>query len=110
MNVGGFVDVFHLSVSEMVDSVYRVNWLRAKACYDRWEEELTMVVHEMEWTTLWFKHEEESWKRRAEMSEEEGNLGKSAYGWKQVEMWKEFRKEAVKAFRGKAISLADADV
>ena len=53
MNVGGFV---HLSASEMVDSVYRVNWLRAKAHYDRWEEELTMVVHEMEWTTLWFKH------------------------------------------------------
>ena len=25
-------------------------------------------------------------------------------------MWKEFRKEAVKAFRGKAILLADADV
>lgn len=47
MNLGGFVDVFHLSASEMVDSVYRVNWLRAKACYDRWEEELTMVVHEM---------------------------------------------------------------
>ena len=110
MNVGGLVDVFHLSASEMVDSVYRVNWLRAKARYDRWEEELMMVVHEMEWTTLWFKHEEESWKRRAEVSEEVGNLGKSAYGWKQVKMWKEFRKEAVKAFRGKAISLADADV
>ena len=44
------------------------------------------------------------------MSEEERSLGKSAYGWKQVEMWKEFRKEAVKAFRGKAILLADADV
>ena len=79
MNVGGFLDVFLLSASEVVvDSVYRVNWLRAKACYDRWEKELMVVVHEMEWTTLWLKHEEESWKRRVEVSEEEENLGKSA--------------------------------
>ncbi|KAG1797545.1 uncharacterized protein BJ212DRAFT_1289685 [Suillus subaureus] len=30
--------------------VYWVNWLKAKAQYDRWSEELKLVQHEMYWT------------------------------------------------------------
>ena len=29
--------------------VYRVNWLRAKAWMDRWQEEVTLVQNEMRW-------------------------------------------------------------
>jgi hypothetical protein len=39
--------------------VYRVNWLKAKARWNRWEEELSLVQHEMGWTIGWFKHQEE---------------------------------------------------
>jgi hypothetical protein len=34
--------------------VYCINWVRAKACVDQWEEEQILVKNEMEWTMLWF--------------------------------------------------------
>jgi len=43
--------------------VYQVNWLRAKACVDRWLEEETLVKHEMEWTVIWFKNQAKLWGR-----------------------------------------------
>ncbi|KAG1883649.1 hypothetical protein F4604DRAFT_1677400 [Suillus subluteus] len=33
-----------------MDKFYRVNWLKAKARWQRWEEELSLVQHEMGWT------------------------------------------------------------
>ncbi|KAG2108609.1 uncharacterized protein F5147DRAFT_799314, partial [Suillus discolor] len=33
-----------------MDEFYRVNWLKAKARWQRWEEELRLVQHEMGWT------------------------------------------------------------
>ena len=45
------VSIYHAS------EVYRVSWLKAKARYDRWNEEFQMVQAEMFWTTLWFKHQ-----------------------------------------------------
>jgi len=33
--------------------VYRVNWLRAKARMDRWQEEVTLVQNETRWMHLW---------------------------------------------------------
>ena len=36
--------------------VHRVNWLRAKAAFDRGREERTLVRHEMKWTTSYFAH------------------------------------------------------
>ncbi|KAG2130738.1 hypothetical protein DEU56DRAFT_757809 [Suillus clintonianus] len=35
-----------------MDEFYRVNWLKAKARWQRWEEELRLVQHEMGWTVL----------------------------------------------------------
>ena len=52
-----------LSTLEGVDAdiigchtVYRVNWLRAKARFDRWDEEDEIVRSEMRWTLLYFEH------------------------------------------------------
>jgi hypothetical protein len=51
-------------------AVYRVNWLRAKAQFNRWEEETKMVKNEMTWTTLWFENQRKRWQDRAEKCEE----------------------------------------
>jgi hypothetical protein len=80
--------------------VYRVNWLRAKARYDRWNEELSIVQHEMKWTILWFKHQMEEWKNRLKRSAEERKPGHIAYAEKQVAMWKMFMREGEQGFRG----------
>ncbi|KAF8463731.1 hypothetical protein DFH94DRAFT_686719 [Russula ochroleuca] len=79
---------------------YRVNWLRAKAHHDRWNEELLIVQHEMKWTILWFKHQVKEWKARLNKSTEENKLGHVAYAEKQVAMWKMFIREGECGFSG----------
>jgi hypothetical protein len=79
-------------------AVYRVNWLRAKARFNRWEEESEMVKNEMTWTVLWFENQRKRWQDRAEKSMERQQSGHACYAWKQVEMWKVFRREAESTF------------
>ncbi|KAG2089645.1 hypothetical protein BD769DRAFT_1371923, partial [Suillus cothurnatus] len=40
---------------------YKVNWLKAKARWQRWEEELRLVQHKMGWTVSWFKYRMGKW-------------------------------------------------
>ncbi|KIM61410.1 hypothetical protein SCLCIDRAFT_122156, partial [Scleroderma citrinum Foug A] len=58
---------WHLE-SNQTSEVFRVSWLKAKARYERWNEELQMVEGEMFWTTLWFKHQEREWERRCKQA------------------------------------------
>ena len=76
--------------------VYRVNWLRAKARKDRWEEEMELVVSEMNWTVECFKYHEKRWERRAEGTQ---GLGQKAYAWKQKAMWENWGKSAEERFK-----------
>jgi hypothetical protein len=79
-----------------MSEVYRVSWLKAKARYERWEEESTIVKHEMFWTILWFKHQEHVWETRfVEHSMEPGH---QAYAAKQRHVWERFRKNAERSF------------
>ncbi|KAI6022197.1 hypothetical protein PISMIDRAFT_109000 [Pisolithus microcarpus 441] len=78
--------------------VYRINWLKARARRDRWREEVSLVRHEMLWTTLWFQYQKEIWETRALQSTEPG---KEAYASKQVELWSDFAKKAGLMFQGK---------
>ena len=70
-----------------IAKVYRVNWLRAKARVDRWEEEVKLVQHEMQWTVKWFENQHHIWGGRAEASMDKGEVGHASYAWKQQEMW-----------------------
>jgi hypothetical protein len=80
--------------------VYRVNWLRAKARSDRWSEELKIVKHEMKWTVLWFEHQIKEWQDRLDESLKKNKPGHVAYAEKQAAMWKDFKSEADRGFRG----------
>ncbi|KAG9315413.1 hypothetical protein JVU11DRAFT_4564 [Chiua virens] len=73
----------------------RVSWLKARARYTRWKEELEMVRHEMFWITLWFKHQEEEWEKRSKNSQEPGHV---AYAEKQKDLWQRFRQKAENTF------------
>ena len=44
--------------------VYRVSWLRAKAHFFWWSEELPLVGYEMQWMVNWFRWKEGEWKKR----------------------------------------------
>jgi hypothetical protein len=76
-----------------------VNWLRARARCQRWEEELLLVQNEMRWTTLWFKHQEHIWIERVKKSIQLQSTGHGCYASKQVYIWGQFIKEAEQAFK-----------
>jgi hypothetical protein len=78
--------------------VYRVNWLRAKARVDRWNEELTLVKQEMKWTILWFRNQANLWMKRLEKEESNLPIGHKAYAIKQKKIWNEFEKKASEVF------------
>ncbi|KAG1732280.1 hypothetical protein EDB19DRAFT_1831399 [Suillus lakei] len=75
---------------------YCVNWLKAKARYDRWSEELKLVQHEMFWTVSWFGTR----RSRADKSIKDGH---KAYAEKQASMWAKFSAKGLKNFQGKLI-------
>jgi hypothetical protein len=78
--------------------VYRVNWLRAKARVDRWEEELTLVKNEMLWTTLWFRHQADIWSDHSRRDDNYLPIGHKAYAAKQEKLWNAFLKKASERF------------
>lgn len=45
----------------MLETVKRVHWLRARAQFHRWQEEIILVSHEMEWTVRYFLHHSDRW-------------------------------------------------
>ncbi|GBE79978.1 hypothetical protein SCP_0211800 [Sparassis crispa] len=55
--------------SEWMDEFYRVNWLRARARYERWREERVLVHSEMAWTIATFKRNAERWAHWLEMTD-----------------------------------------
>ena len=89
-----------------------MNWLRAKARYDRWEEEHNMVRHEMEWTVKYFEHREQQWEgRRCAVSEEEiGASGLRCYAAKQAGLWRTFAERAKALFRGEIPDVHNTDL
>ncbi|KAG0691726.1 hypothetical protein DFH29DRAFT_819085, partial [Suillus ampliporus] len=80
--------------------VYRVNWLKAKARYNRWSEELKLVQHEMFGPYPGFGTQEERWRVRADESIKNGNR---AYAERQASMWAEFSAQGLKNFEGKLL-------
>ena len=76
-----------LTTCDAFSPVYRVNWLRAKARKERWEEEIDLVENEMEWTTRCFHYHEERWRQRALNAK---GPGERAYAWKQNSTWGEW--------------------
>ena len=77
---------------------YRVNWLRAKAWYDRWQEEVALVNHEMMWTINWFEHQKEKWTAIANDGDQHGQEGHIIYAQKQILMWAAFADKARRGF------------
>ncbi|KAG2737183.1 hypothetical protein P692DRAFT_201666129, partial [Suillus brevipes Sb2] len=79
-----------------MNEFYRVSWLKAKARWRRWEEELSLTRHEMGWTVSWFNYQQEEWRRRWDEAIKPGH---QAYAYKQVLLWKMFREDAEEKFK-----------
>ncbi|KDQ49419.1 hypothetical protein JAAARDRAFT_143459, partial [Jaapia argillacea MUCL 33604] len=42
-----------------------LHWLCAKAMWDRWEEEIMLVMHKMKWVCNYFMHRRGTWLSRS---------------------------------------------
>jgi len=80
----------------LAPEVLRVSWLKAKARYERWSEELQMVKHEMHWTVLWFQDKVRMWEQKWLKAEEPGQ---KAYAAKQRKIWESFQEKAEERFK-----------
>ena len=79
--------------------VYKVNWLRAKARYNRWSEELKLVEREMDWTVLAFQYYGKLWHRGAVgCAGKVEKRGHYAYALQQENMWIDWARKAVGIF------------
>jgi hypothetical protein len=74
-----------------MSAVFRVNYLRAKARYDRWLEESKLVPREMRWTMMYFIKRAERWEKLREAS----SGGKRCYASRQAAMWRGFHMQAL---------------
>lgn len=82
----------------LIPLVYRVNWLKAKARVDRWEEEFILVKNEMQWTILWFRHHANLWKERSERNDGNLPMGHKAYAVKQQKLYNAFAEKSFDKF------------
>ena len=78
--------------------VYKVIWLRASARFNRWDEEVTLLQHEMEWTAAFFRHKKAKWEQ---MANDVGNArsGLACYAQKQRVVWAKFEVHARNVFQ-----------
>lgn len=75
-----------LQASSHKKTVYRVNWLRARARAKRWGEEKDIVMKEMEWVVGTFRYMEKVWETRAKNIGDE-KLGHRAYAMRETDRW-----------------------
>ncbi|KDQ50662.1 hypothetical protein JAAARDRAFT_141647 [Jaapia argillacea MUCL 33604] len=76
----------------------RVHWLRAKCKQDRWQEEATILYHEINWTIQWFKNQSRIWLGQMTSSEGSDQQGKRCYAAKQAAMWQKMAENGETAF------------
>jgi hypothetical protein len=82
--------------------VHRVNWLRAKATFDRAHEEQVLVRYEMNWTVAYFGHHAVMWKLRKQQASSPGH---KMYAARQEAMWRSFMRAARESFMNMGIEI-----
>lgn len=80
--------------------VRRVHWLRGRAQYMRWKEEVTLVHYEMQWTVRSFVYRMTQWNDRQHGAEIVGSGGAAAYAARQAARWRMMATDANAAFKG----------
>lgn len=74
-----------------------MHWLRAKAQFERWEEEKDSIHNEAVWIPAYFHAKAECWRKWMEMAAEAKFPGHEAYASRQVHAWEEMCKSLMKA-------------
>jgi hypothetical protein len=99
MDVGMYVFILSVRSPTNLLVVYQGSWLRAKARYLQWSEELRLVEYEMQWTVNWFHWKQMQWKKRLkDVENEERPPGLDCYCHKQIALWSSLADQAQTKF------------
>ena len=90
----GVSHIFVLSIV-LTLPVYRVHWLRARARFHRWSEELVLTKNEMEWSTRFFFTKAREWDTYISAGDRPGQI---AYVEPQKAMWQAMGEESRKVY------------
>ncbi|KAG1870277.1 hypothetical protein DFJ58DRAFT_723174 [Suillus subalutaceus] len=86
------------SGNDWMTEFYRVNWLRMKALRDRWNEEVIIVKHEMQWSINFFKHQAKQWLGHMHNATAAGLTGHTCYAAQQSHIYDQLVAHAEDSF------------
>ncbi|KAG2047571.1 hypothetical protein BDR06DRAFT_837074, partial [Suillus hirtellus] len=69
--------------NEECEFLLAFHWLRAKALWDRWREEMLLLKSEMDWTCKFFLWKTTQWGKHMQESLEKRLLGHGCYAGRQ---------------------------
>ncbi|KAG1837563.1 hypothetical protein DFJ58DRAFT_846405 [Suillus subalutaceus] len=87
------------SGNDWMTEFYRVNWLRTKALCDRWNEEVILVKHEMQWSINFFNHKAKQWLGHKDNAVSTGLTGHACYAARQSQIYHQLAAHAADSFR-----------
>ncbi|KAG6905589.1 hypothetical protein DXG01_001816 [Tephrocybe rancida] len=75
--------------------IQHVHYLQAQAMKHRWEEEVTLLKHEVKWTTQYFKTKSQMWRGKITLGPTNGQPGNSC---RKQAMWGDMQQIAERQF------------
>ncbi|KAG2073705.1 hypothetical protein BDR04DRAFT_1009770, partial [Suillus decipiens] len=78
--------------------VYWVNWLQTKALCDRWNEEVVLIKHEMQWSINFFNHKAKQWLSLIDDAASNGLTGHACYAAQQAHIYNQLATHAAYSF------------
>ncbi|KAG1796924.1 uncharacterized protein HD556DRAFT_1441099 [Suillus plorans] len=93
------------SGNDWMTEFYWVNWLRTKALRDRWNEEVILVKHEMQWSINFFNHRAKQWLGHMRNATSAGLTGHTCYAARQSHIYEQLAAHAEDSFRKMLVQL-----
>ncbi|KAG2150343.1 uncharacterized protein EDB93DRAFT_1103558 [Suillus bovinus] len=87
------------SGNDWITEFYRVNWLRTKALCDRWNEEVILVKHEMQWSVNFFTYKAKQWLSLMDNATFTGLTGNTCYAARQCHIYQQLAAHAAELFQ-----------
>ncbi|KAG1870546.1 hypothetical protein C8R48DRAFT_670889 [Suillus tomentosus] len=87
------------SGNDWMTEFYRVNWLRTKALCDRWNEEVILVKHEMQWSVNFFTYKVKQWLSLMDNATYTGLTGHACCAARQCHIYRQLAAHAAESFQ-----------
>ncbi|KAG2113783.1 uncharacterized protein F5147DRAFT_650200 [Suillus discolor] len=81
------------------DWMTEFNWLRTKALCNRWNEEVILIKHEMQWSINFFTYKAKQWLSLMDNATSTGLTGHACYAARQCHIYQQLAAHAAESFQ-----------